>query len=126
MNRYGVYAEWNLPTDAKANHVQRKLDLNFGVDSKSNYSNYFGLSPEQVVTIVKVSAGGDAILKADGDISLLAARNTVETDRRNSNSSAGVGVAISVGQGGASVIPPFLAIGRSRNATQPWLAAVWG
>lgn len=48
----------------------------------------------------EISAAGDAVLKADGDINLLAARNTVETDRKTSNSSAGVGAAISVGQGG--------------------------
>ena len=47
-----------------------------------------------------ISAGGDAILKADGGINLLAAGNTVETDRKNSSASAGVGAAISVGQGG--------------------------
>ncbi|MBN0848333.1 hemagglutinin repeat-containing protein, partial [Pseudomonas aeruginosa] len=39
----------------------------------------------------------------DGDINLLAAQNTVETDRTSSNSSAGVGVAISVGQGGVAM-----------------------
>lgn len=49
-----------------------------------------------------IRAGGDAVLKADGDINLLAAKNTVETDRKSSSVSAGVGVAISVGQGGAS------------------------
>ncbi|MDS1140850.1 hemagglutinin repeat-containing protein [Pusillimonas sp. SM2304] len=50
-----------------------------------------------------ISAGGNAHLKADGDINLLAAKNTVETHRSSSSSSAGVGVAISVGQGGASM-----------------------
>lgn len=50
-----------------------------------------------------ISAGGDAHLKADGDINLLAAKNTVETERNSSSSSAGVGVAISIGQGGASM-----------------------
>ena len=49
-----------------------------------------------------ISAGGNAHLKADGDIALLAAKNTVETDRKSSNASAGVGVAVSVGQGGVS------------------------
>lgn len=39
LNQNGVDAEWHLPTDAKANHAKRKLDLNFGVDSKSKYSN---------------------------------------------------------------------------------------
>ncbi|MFY3149229.1 hemagglutinin repeat-containing protein [Achromobacter xylosoxidans] len=48
----------------------------------------------------EISAAGAAVLKADGDINLLAARNTVETDRKTSNSSAGVGAAISMGQGG--------------------------
>ncbi|KGG92546.1 hypothetical protein P245_11405, partial [Comamonas thiooxydans] len=50
-----------------------------------------------------ISAGGNAHLKADGDINLLAAQNTVETDRTSSSSSAGVGVAISVGQGGVAM-----------------------
>ncbi|MGN3332866.1 hemagglutinin repeat-containing protein [Pseudomonas aeruginosa] len=50
-----------------------------------------------------INAGGNAHLKADGDINLLAAQNTVETDRTSSNSSAGVGVAISVGQGGVAM-----------------------
>ncbi|GAB7541133.1 hypothetical protein CS8_007960 [Cupriavidus sp. 8B] len=49
-----------------------------------------------------ISAGGNAHLKADGDIALLAAQNTAETDRKSSNASAGVGVAVSVGQGGVS------------------------
>ncbi|EHN63592.1 two-partner secretion domain-containing protein [Comamonas testosteroni] len=50
-----------------------------------------------------ISTGGNTHLKADGDIKLLAAENTVETKHSSSNSSAGVGVAISVGQGGASM-----------------------
>lgn len=37
LNQNGVYAEWHLPTDTKANHAKRKLDLNFGKSSK--YSN---------------------------------------------------------------------------------------
>ncbi|OZI39063.1 hypothetical protein CEG14_05905 [Bordetella genomosp. 1] len=45
-------------------------------------------------------AGGSARLRADGDIDLLAARNTVETRRDSSQSSGGVGVAISVGANG--------------------------
>lgn len=47
-----------------------------------------------------VSAGGDVHLKADGDINLLAAENTVQTDRSSSSSSAGVGVAVSLGSNG--------------------------
>ncbi|WP_348995266.1 hemagglutinin repeat-containing protein [Achromobacter sp. HNDS-1] len=57
-----------------------------------------------------IRAGGDAVLKADGDINLLAARNTFETDRKSSSVSAGVGVAISVGQNG-------LAFGATANAS---------
>ncbi|AVC42984.1 hemagglutinin [Achromobacter xylosoxidans] len=57
-----------------------------------------------------IRAGGDAVLKADGDINLLAARNTFETDRKSSSVSAGVGVAISVGQNG-------LAFGVTANAS---------
>lgn len=49
-----------------------------------------------------ISAGGNAVLKADGDINLLAARNTQETDRKSSSASAGVGVAISLGSNGAA------------------------
>lgn len=49
-----------------------------------------------------IRAGGNVLLQADGDINLLAARNTVATDRKSSSSSAGVGVAISAGQGGAA------------------------
>ncbi|NMU92541.1 adhesin, partial [Achromobacter ruhlandii] len=57
-----------------------------------------------------IRAGGDTVLKADGDINLLAARNTFETDRKSSSVSAGVGVAISVGQNG-------LAFGVTANAS---------
>ncbi|WP_063569419.1 two-partner secretion domain-containing protein [Achromobacter ruhlandii] len=57
-----------------------------------------------------IRAGGDAVLKADGDINLLGARNTFETDRKSSSVSAGVGVAISVGQNG-------LAFGVTANAS---------
>ncbi|WP_063588559.1 two-partner secretion domain-containing protein [Achromobacter ruhlandii] len=34
LNQNGVDAEWHLPTDAKANHAKRNLDLNFGKSSK--------------------------------------------------------------------------------------------
>lgn len=50
-----------------------------------------------------ISAGGNIDIRADGDINLLAAKNTVETDRKSNSSSAGVGVAISVGQGGVAM-----------------------
>ncbi len=50
-----------------------------------------------------IRAGGNAHLKADGDITLLAAENTVQTDRASSSSSAGVGVAISVGSNGVGL-----------------------
>lgn len=34
LNQNGVDAEWHLPTDAKANHAKRNLDLNCGKSSK--------------------------------------------------------------------------------------------
>lgn len=49
-----------------------------------------------------ISAGGNVVFKADGDINLLAARNTQETDRKSSSASAGVGVAISLGSNRAA------------------------
>src|SRR5690606_21766313 len=48
-----------------------------------------------------VSAGGDILLKAEGDIALLAARNSSEMERESSSSSVGAGVAFTVGAGGA-------------------------
>ncbi|MGO4813417.1 hemagglutinin repeat-containing protein [Cupriavidus sp. 2MCAB6] len=48
----------------------------------------------------RIRAGGNAHLKADGDLTLLAAQNTNETDRKSSSASGGVGVAISVGSNG--------------------------
>ncbi|WP_238909821.1 hemagglutinin repeat-containing protein [Achromobacter ruhlandii] len=62
-----------------------------------------GLDSNLTVRGSDIRAGGDAVLKADGDINLLAAQNTIETSRTSGNSSAGVGVAISVGQGGAAM-----------------------
>lgn len=63
-----------------------------------------------------IRAGGDAVLKADGDINLLAAQNIIETRRTSSNSSAGVGVAISVGQGGAAMgVTANASIGRGKG-----------
>jgi len=47
-----------------------------------------------------INADGNVTLKADGEINLLAAKNTVETTRRSHSSSSGAGLAISVGQNG--------------------------
>jgi filamentous hemagglutinin len=69
-----------------------------------------------------ISAGGNTHLKADGDIKLLAAENTVETKHSSSNSSAGVGVAISVGRAvppWASPPMPAVARARERAGTSP-------
>jgi len=51
----------------------------------------------------EINADGNATLKADGEINLLAAKNTVETTRHSRSSSSGAGVAISVGQGGPAL-----------------------
>jgi filamentous hemagglutinin len=69
-----------------------------------------------------ISTGGNTHLKADGDIKLLAAENTVETKHSSSNSSAGVGVAISVGRAvppWASPPMPAVARARERAGTSP-------
>ncbi len=50
-----------------------------------------------------IKGGGDVALRADGDINLLAARNTSDLQRSSSSQSAGVGVAINVGSGGAAI-----------------------
>lgn len=64
-----------------------------------------GAGQNSVITLrgSNINATGNAHLKADGDIALLAAQNTGQTDRKSSGSSAGVGVAISVGQGGVAM-----------------------
>ncbi|MGA4232269.1 hemagglutinin repeat-containing protein [Ralstonia nicotianae] len=49
-----------------------------------------------------VQAGKNALLKADGDINLLAAKNTADMERSSSSMSGGVGVAVSVSSNGAS------------------------
>ncbi|MGR0116379.1 hemagglutinin repeat-containing protein [Ralstonia pseudosolanacearum] len=49
-----------------------------------------------------VQAGKNALLKADGDINLLAAKNTSDMERSSSSMSGGVGVAVSVSSNGAS------------------------
>ncbi len=50
-----------------------------------------------------IKGGGDVALRADGDINLLAARNTSDLQRSSSSQSAGVGVALNVGSGGAAI-----------------------
>ena len=45
-----------------------------------------------------ISAGNDALLKADGKINLEAAQNTDSQNSKNSGSSAGIGVTLGVGQ----------------------------
>jgi len=50
-----------------------------------------------------INADGNITLKADDEINLLAAKNTVETTRQSNSSSNGAGVAISVGQNGFAV-----------------------
>lgn len=45
----------------------------------------------------QITAGHDANLKADGDISLLAARNTVEQHSTNEGSNASIGIGFAVG-----------------------------
>ncbi len=61
-----------------------------------------GASKDSDITVQgsTVQAGNDATLKADGDINLLAAKNTDEQHSTNSSQSAGVGVAITYGSGG--------------------------
>ena len=49
-----------------------------------------------------IQAGKDALLKADGDINLLAAKSTADMQRDSSSISGGVGVAVSVSSNGAS------------------------
>nr|WP_231649600.1 hemagglutinin repeat-containing protein [Ralstonia syzygii] len=49
-----------------------------------------------------IKGGGDVTLKADGDINLLAAKNTSDMQRSSSSMSGGVGVAISLGSNGAA------------------------
>lgn len=63
-----------------------------------------GAGKDSDLTVVgsTINAGNNAYLRADGDIALLAAKNTQETDRKSSAASGGVGVAISIGSGGAS------------------------
>lgn len=63
-----------------------------------------GAGKDSDLTVVgsNITAGNNAYLRADGDIALLAAKNTLETDRKSSAASGGVGVAISIGSGGAS------------------------
>lgn len=63
-----------------------------------------GAGKDSDLTVIgsTINAGNNAYLRADGDIALLAAKNTQETDRKSSAASGGVGVAISIGSGGAS------------------------
>lgn len=63
-----------------------------------------GAGKDSDLTVIgsNINAGNNAYLRADGDIALLAAKNTLETDRQSSAASGGVGVAISIGSGGAS------------------------
>lgn len=63
-----------------------------------------GAGKDSDLTVIgsTINAGNNAYLRADGDIALLAAKNTLETDRKSSAASGGVGVAISIGSGGAS------------------------
>ncbi|WP_233176983.1 hemagglutinin repeat-containing protein [Ralstonia sp. ASV6] len=49
-----------------------------------------------------IKGGGDVTLKADGDINLLAAKNTSDMQRSSSSMSGGVGVAISLNSNGAA------------------------
>ncbi|MGD7151340.1 hemagglutinin repeat-containing protein, partial [Ralstonia pseudosolanacearum] len=49
-----------------------------------------------------IKGGGDVSLKADGDINLLAAKNTSDMQRSSSSMSGGVGVAISLNSNGAA------------------------
>ncbi|MDH0074928.1 hemagglutinin repeat-containing protein [Stenotrophomonas maltophilia] len=72
-----------------------------------------GAGNDSDITVVgsNIRAGNNAILRADGDIALLAAKNSTETDRKSSGASGGVGVAVSLGSGGA-------AFGVTANASQ--------
>lgn len=49
-----------------------------------------------------IKGGGDVTLKADGDINLLAAKNTSDMQRSSSSMNGGVGVAISLNSNGAA------------------------
>ncbi len=49
-----------------------------------------------------IQAGKDALLKADGDINLQAAKSSSDMERSSSSMSGGVGVAVSVSSNGAS------------------------
>ncbi|MCA3182177.1 MULTISPECIES: hemagglutinin repeat-containing protein [unclassified Cupriavidus] len=61
-----------------------------------------GADSDLTIRGADINAGGDVLLKADDKITLQAARNVEDLDRKSSSAGGGVGLAIQVGQGGAS------------------------
>lgn len=61
-----------------------------------------GADSDLTIRGADIDAGGNVLLKADDKITLQAARNVEDLDRKSSSASGGVGLAIQVGQGGAS------------------------